>query len=83
MADMGIGAMIKPLTWAQEQRIAWIKESVEIFGNLNRQHIMKKFRVSTPQASADLRLFRSLHPDVIEYDSVLKIYRRKDKTGVE
>lgn len=43
------------MTWFTEHRLAWIKESVEIFGFINREHIQKKFGISTPQASYDLR----------------------------
>lgn len=65
------------LTWAQEQRLNWIDEMLTIYGFVNREHIMRKFRVSTPQASADLRLFQRTHPNRIIYDPHLKHYRRE------
>jgi hypothetical protein len=65
------------LTWAVEQRVNWIKESVEIFGFINRKHIMKKFRMSGMQASADLTLVQKLHPNLIRYDTSQRQYLRK------
>lgn len=62
------------MTWFVEQRIAWIKESVEIFGYVNREHVMKKFGVSTPQASVDIREVMRRWPDLMEYDTSLKRY---------
>jgi hypothetical protein len=68
------------MTWFVEQRIAWIKESVEIFGYVNREHVMKKFGVSTPQASVDIREVMRRWPDLMEYDTSLKRY--VDTSGI-
>lgn len=62
------------MTWFVEQRIAWIKESVEIFGYVSREHVMKKFGVSTPQPSVDIREVMRRWPDLMEYDTSLKRY---------
>lgn len=35
-------------------RVAWILETIEIYGFINREHVEKKFGVSTPQASQDI-----------------------------
>ncbi len=67
------------MSWFSEQRIAWIKESVEIFGAVRREHIMKKFGVSVAQASHDLREVRDRWPDLIEYDLSDKIYKAKHR----
>jgi hypothetical protein len=64
------------LTWAVEQRLAWIKESVEIFGFINREHIEKKFWVSVQQASADLKLAQERWPDLVVYNRSQKQYLR-------
>lgn len=69
--------MSEKLTWFVEQRLAWIKESVEIFDRLNREHIMKKFSVSAPQASADLTKAQARWPELMTYDSSLKHYKLK------
>jgi hypothetical protein len=64
-------------SWFTEHRIAWIKESLEIFGTVRREHVMKKFSISTAQASLDLRAVRERWPDLMEYDLSEKIYRTK------
>ncbi len=61
-------------TWFVEARLAWIKESVEIFGFINREHIQKKFGVSTPQASVDIREALARWPDLMSYDRSTKQY---------
>jgi hypothetical protein len=63
--------------WFAEQRQAWIKESLEIFGAVRREHVMKKFRISTAQASLDLRETKGRWPDLMEYDLSEKIYKAR------
>lgn len=63
-------------TWAVEQRLEWIKESVEIFGQINREHIMRKFWVSSPQASADIAKAILRWPDLMTYNRSTKRYER-------
>jgi hypothetical protein len=65
------------MNWFGEQRVAWIKESVEIFGSIRREHIVKKFGVSIPQASHDLRAAQERWPDLMRYDRSEKIYKAK------
>jgi len=62
------------MTWFTEHRLAWIKESVEIFGFINREHIQKKFGVSTPQASYDLREAQARWPNLVIYNKSSKRY---------
>jgi hypothetical protein len=62
------------MNWFGERRLEWIKESVEIFGHVGRAHIMKKFGVSTGQASADLREAQHRWPDLMDYDPSGKRY---------
>lgn len=66
------------MNWFTEHRIAWIKESLEIFGAVRREHVQKKFGISTAQASLDLREVRSRWPDLMEYDLSEKIYKTRD-----
>lgn len=65
------------MTWFQEQRFAWIKESVEIFGYVNRSHIVKKFGITKAQAAVDIREVKSRWPDLMEYDLTGKRYVRR------
>jgi hypothetical protein len=62
--------------WFWEYRLAWIKESVEIFGQINRDNIMRKFGISTPQASMDLRDVLGRWPDLMTYNKSTKRYER-------
>jgi hypothetical protein len=63
--------------WFQNHRQEWILEIVRIFGFINREHIEKKFNVSTPQASTDLREVMARWPELIEYNRSAKRYERK------
>lgn len=60
--------------WFKRQRVEWIAEMVRIYGFINREHIEKKFGVSTPQASMDLRDAMAEHPNLIEYNRSSKRY---------
>lgn len=72
------------LPWFQEIRLDWIKESLEIFGAIRRQHVMKKFRISAGQAAVDFRVAKERWPGLMEYDTSAKTYRVKDATtGVD
>lgn len=62
------------MTWFVERRLEWIKESVEIFGYVNRGHIMKKFEITAAQASVDLREAQHRWPDLMDYDPSGKRY---------
>jgi len=62
------------MNWFWDQRQRWIAETVGIFGFINREHIVRKFGVSVPQASTDLRDFQRLHPNAIRYDKTAKRY---------
>jgi hypothetical protein len=64
------------MTWAQEQRLLWIKESVEIFGRINRAHVMQKFRVSENQAAIDFRITLKKYPKLMEYNTSTKQYEK-------
>ncbi len=63
--------------WFQQHRLEWIAETLRVFGFINRGHIMRKFRMSTPQASKDLQLYQKLHPEAVEYNLSAKNYEVK------
>ncbi len=69
--------MVEQLTWAQEQRINWIGEMLEIYGFINREHVQKKFRISIPQAASDFTKFKTLFPQACTYNSSTKRYETK------
>lgn len=63
--------------WFLEYRLSWIKESVEIFGNINRGNITEKFGISVQQASHDIGLTMKRWPNLMIYNSSAKRYERQ------
>jgi hypothetical protein len=62
------------MRWFEQHRMEWIAETLRVFGYINREHIERKFSVSTPQASMDLRQFMKAHPGAMFYDMSAKRY---------
>lgn len=63
------------MNWFANHRQEWIKESLYIFGQINRAHIARKFNISSMQASNDLRDAQARWPDLMQYDRSEKAYR--------
>jgi hypothetical protein len=66
--------------WFNRYRMEWIAETLHVFGFINRGHLMRKFGISTPQASKDLADFQRLYPDAMRYDVSLKQYISNQST---
>ena len=64
--------------WFKQQRQAWIAETLRVFGYLRREHIQRKFGISTAQASLDIADFLKENPDAMSYDRSAKLYRSND-----
>ena len=62
------------MNWFTDQRQRWIAETLGIFGFINREHIVRKFGVSVPQASTDLRDFQRQNPNACIYNKTTKRY---------
>lgn len=62
------------MNWFAAQRQEWIAETVRVFGFINRAHLVRKFGISVPQASADLRDYQAAHPGMLVYDKTQKCY---------
>ena len=62
------------MRWCEEQRIAWIAETLRVFGFIKREHLRRKFHISFPQASNDLVLFRRIYPKAMRYDASRKCW---------
>lgn len=62
------------MSWFQRQRSEWIIETVRIFGFINREHIERKFEVTSAIASLDLRAVMAEHPNLIHYNKSAKRY---------
>ncbi len=57
------------MKWFEQTRQDWIAETLQVFGFIQRQHLMRKFGISMPQASADLKTFQTYHPGAMKYDA--------------
>lgn len=64
------------MTWCERQRLDWIAETLRVFGFINRDHLMRKFGISKPQASHDLTAFQRHSPGAMQYDGSRKCYVR-------
>lgn len=62
------------MRWFEQQRINYIAETLRALGYINREHLIQKFGISTPQASHDLTVFQRIHPNAIKYDRSAKRY---------
>jgi len=62
------------MRWCEQYRQDWIAETLRVFGYINREHLERKFSISTPQASLDLARFRRAHPTAMTYDVSGKRY---------
>jgi hypothetical protein len=60
--------------WFINHRIEWIRETIIIYGFINRVHIERKFGVSTGQAASDLAAAQERYPDLMHYNKVSKRY---------
>jgi hypothetical protein len=65
--------------WFVRYRMDWISEMLKIYGFINRHHLMRKFDISMPQASLDIRAYMEAHPDTMIYDMTKKQYSVKTK----
>ena len=61
-------------SWCERQRLEWIAETLRVFGFINRIHLQRKFEISEPQASKDLRTFQRRYPHAMYYDVTTKRY---------
>jgi len=60
--------------WFESQRIAFIAEMLHIYGFINREHLMKKFGISMPQASKDLQRYQRHSSGSMRYNPSAKRY---------
>jgi hypothetical protein len=67
-----------PPRWFGRQRQSWIAEMLDVYEFINRGHLMRKFGISSPQASKDLQMFAREHPHAMRYDLSRKAYVRRE-----
>lgn len=53
--------------WFGEHRLAWIAETLHVFGFINRRHLERKFGISTAQAAIDFAEFNKRNPTAMTY----------------
>ena len=56
---------------------------LQIYGFINRHHLMRKFDISMPQASMDIRAYMKAHPDAMIYDLSQKQYVKKTTSDAQ
>lgn len=65
---------ISHLPWNVRQRLEFIEFRLFWEGRVNRKDVMDMFSISTPQATADFKLYKSLTCDAMRYDSQARCY---------
>ena len=63
-------------TWFEKTRLEWIHEKLGIYGFIRREHLIKKFGISVPQASIDFRKYVLKYPRKVFYNPHSKRYER-------
>lgn len=62
------------MNWYAQKRQEFIRETIGIYGFINRRHIQRKFGCSNVQAGMDLTLFAKNNPNLARYDRHEKCY---------
>lgn len=62
------------MNWFAEKRQEWISEMLDVYGHINRSHLMRKFGVSNAQAALDFAAFKREKPGQMTYDPRRKSY---------
>jgi hypothetical protein len=62
--------------WFENRRVAFIAEMLHIYGFINREHLMRKFDISRPQASKDLQSYQRNSAGSMFYNVRTKRYER-------
>lgn len=71
------------MRWFEQQRQEWIAEMLDIYGFINRSHLIQKFGVSQAQAAIDFRTFQKVNPMVMVYDKSAKHYRKRRALSID
>ncbi|TPQ32037.1 helix-turn-helix transcriptional regulator [Cupriavidus pinatubonensis] len=70
-ADGGESGSVK---WSQERRLQFIDFRLQWEGRINRKDVTEFFKISVPQASADIARYVDLAPDNLRYDTSSRTY---------
>lgn len=63
-----------PVKWSQERRLQFIDFRLQWGGRINRRDVTEFFKISVPQASADIARYAELAPGNLEYDTSSRTY---------
>ena len=74
VVDIALADQKGGMRYFEKLRMSWIIESIEIFGHINRSHVVKKFGVTEQVASKDFQNVQKLHPHLMQYDASAKTY---------
>jgi len=66
------------MRYFENLRMGWIIELIQIYGFINRKHVVKKFGVSEQIVSKDFSNVMKLHPQLMRYNEVDKCYWLKE-----
>jgi hypothetical protein len=71
VADGPDGSAVK---WSQERRLQFIDFRLQWEGRINRRDVTDFFKISVPQASADISRYAELAPQNLQYDTSSRTY---------
>lgn len=60
--------------WSQERRLQFIDFRLQWEGRINRRDVTEFFKISVPQASADISRYSELAPQNLQYDNSSRTY---------
>lgn len=63
--------------WSQERRLQFIDFRLQWEGRINRKDVTEFFKISVPQASADIARYAELAPGNLQYDNSSRTYVAK------
>ncbi len=63
-----------PVKWSQERRLQFIDFRLQWGGRINRRDVTDFFKISVPQASADIARYAEQAPGNLEYDTSSRTY---------
>lgn len=63
-----------PVKWSQERRLRFIDFRLHWGGRINRRDVTDFFKISVPQASADIARYAELAPGNLAYDTSSRTY---------
>ena len=68
------GPQASAVKWSQERRLQFIDFRLQWEGRINRRDVTEFFKISVPQASADIARYSELAPQNLQYDSSSRTY---------